>query len=120
MTGIRDYIHVTDLVLGHLAALQKMDQLLPDGGCEIFNLGTGNGCSVLEMVEAFERMTGKHIPVRLAPRRAGDVAELIADVEKAERLLGWTAIRGVDDMCADLWRWQQSNPNGYKMRNDLI
>ncbi len=109
-TGVRDFIHVTDLARGHLAAL---DKLATHPGVVTCNLGTGIGYSVLELVRAFERVTGKAIPFRMAPRRPGDVAEAWADPALARADLGWKAQRGIDDMCADAWRWQMKNPDGY-------
>ena len=109
-TGVRDYIHVVDLALGHLMALQKL-QKSPQ--CLTVNLGTGVGYSVLDMVRAFEQASGKPVPFRIAPRRAGDVASCYADPERARALLGWSAQRGLDRMCADAWHWQSANPNGY-------
>ncbi len=103
-TGVRDYIHVVDLARGHLAALEA---LMRQPGLMTVNLGTGRGYSVLEVVRAFERASGKTIPCRIAPRRAGDVAQCYADPTLAHSLLGWRATRGLDDMCADTWRWQQ-------------
>ena len=111
-TGVRDYIHVVDLAQGHLKALERLQQHTE---CLAINLGTGVGYSVLDMVRAFERASGKSIPYRMAPRRAGDIASCYADPVKALSLLGWRAERGLDDMCADAWRWQSSNPSGYEM-----
>ncbi len=107
-TGVRDYIHVVDLALGHLAALEKSTP-----GVAVYNLGTGRGNSVLEMVAAFERAAGKGIPYRIVERRPGDIAECWADPSRAERELGWKATRGIDEMCLDAWRWQSGNPEGY-------
>jgi len=109
-TGVRDYIHVVDLARGHLAAL---DALRREGRGFTVNLGTGRGISVLEAVHAFERASGRTIPVERVARRAGDVAESYADPALAERLLGWKAVHGLDDMCRDTWRWQSQNPHGY-------
>ena len=109
-TGVRDYIHVVDLALGHLRA---MDKLRNDPGVVAYNLGTGQGYSVLDVVEAFERASGREIPYRIVERRSGDVAISYADPSKAEHELGWTAARGIDEMCAAVWRWQSQNPNGY-------
>ncbi|NOT09436.1 MAG: UDP-glucose 4-epimerase GalE [Gemmatimonadales bacterium] len=109
-TGVRDYIHVTDLVLGHLKALDKLEA---GPGLVTYNLGTGKGSSVLEMIHAFEKAVGRPIPHRLLPRRPGDVAEAWADPALARKELGWQATRGLDQMCADAWRWQTMNPNGY-------
>lgn len=108
-TGVRDYIHVVDLALGHIKAL---DRLLKVKGCEIYNLGTGKGYSVLDVVKAFEKASGIKINYRIAPRRAGDVACCYADATKAKEVLGWQAQYDIDDMCADSWRWQSQNPNG--------
>ena len=110
-TGIRDYIHVVDLALGHLAALQK---LATSSGVVTYNLGTGHGYSVLEVVAAFERGCGIKIPYRIIGRRPGDVATSYADPSKAKNELGWSASRGIDEMCADVWRWQSANPKGYE------
>jgi UDP-glucose 4-epimerase len=109
-TGVRDYIHVTDLAQGHLAAL---DRLASHPGLVTCNLGTGTGYSVLEILHAFERTIGRGIPHRIAPRRPGDVAEAWADPTWARSELGWVAQRGLDEMCADAWRWQTQNPDGY-------
>ena len=108
-TGVRDYIHVVDLALGHIKAL---DRLLKVKGCEVYNLGTGKGYSVLDVVKAFEKASGIKINYRIAPRRAGDVACCYADATKAKEVLGWQAKYDIDDMCADSWRWQSQNPNG--------
>jgi UDP-glucose 4-epimerase len=110
-TGVRDYIHVTDLAEGHVAALRH---LLDAGGRSItVNLGTGQGCSVLGLVRAFEQASGRPIPYDIVARRPGDVAACYADATRAREFLGWQAIRGIDVMCADTWRWQSLNPNGY-------
>lgn len=109
-TGVRDYIHVVDLAQGHLCALDRLDRL-PGWTC--FNLGTGRGYSVLEMVRAFEAASGRRIPYRMAPRRVGDSAEAWADPARAAEVLGWRARRGIDEMCADAWRWQAAHPGGY-------
>jgi len=109
-TGVRDYIHVVDLALGHIAAVQKLAQ---NPGVTAYNLGTGQGYSVLEMVAAFERACGKPIPYQIVGRRPGDIAETYADPSWAQRQLGWSARLGLDEMCADVWRWQSQNPNGY-------
>ena len=108
-TGVRDYIHGVDLALGHIKAL---DRLLKVKGCEVYNLGTGKGYSVLDVVKAFEKASGIKINYRIAPRRAGDVACCYADATKAKEVLGWQAKYDIDDMCADSWRWQSQNPNG--------
>ncbi len=110
-TGVRDYIHVVDLAIGHLRALEK---LTTDPGLVIYNLGTGKGTSVLEMVNAFEKASGKQVPYKITPRRPGDIAACYADPSKAEQELGWTAKRGIEEMCRDAWKWQSENPNGYK------
>lgn len=109
-TGVRDYIHVVDLAVGHIAALKKLDEIK---GAHAYNLGTGRGYSVLEVVQAFERACGRLIPYRFDPRRPGDAAISYADPSKAEQELGWKAERGIDEMCADAWRWQSQNPHGY-------
>lgn len=109
-TGVRDYIHVVDLALGHLAAL---DALARDGGLMTVNLGTGHGYSVLEMVAAFEKASGRPVPYRIVARRPGDIAECYADPALASERLGWVAQRNLEAMCADGWRWQQGNPQGY-------
>lgn len=109
-TGVRDYIHVVDLAEGHVKAVQWV---LNNTGCEEINLGTGNGTSVLELKDAFERASGVNIPFVIDPRRPGDPDEVYADPTKAKELLGWTAKLSVDRMCADSWRWQKNNPNGY-------
>lgn len=109
-TGVRDYIHVTDLSLGHLRAVEKLTE---SPGVVTYNLGTGNGYSVLEVIGAFERASGRSVRYRIAPRRSGDVAECFANAELAERELGWSAERNLDEMCSDIWRWQSSNPDGY-------
>lgn len=110
-TGVRDYIHVVDLALGHLAAL---DYIQDKTGTHIWNLGTGKGYSVLDIVKAFEEATGVSIPYSLAPRRDGDIAECWANADKAARELGWTARRGLSQMMSDSWRWQKNNPQGYR------
>lgn len=113
-TGVRDYIHVTDLAKGHVNALQyAAEQGTPVGFLPI-NLGTGQGSSVLELVTAFSQVTGQDIPYQFTARRAGDIASCYASADKAKQLLGWEAIHTITDMCADTWRWQSMNPNGYK------
>jgi UDP-glucose 4-epimerase len=109
-TCIRDYVHVVDLAAGHVAALQALDSLT---GCQALNLGTGQGYSVLEVIAAAGRAVGHDIPYRIEDRRPGDVPSMYADPKLASRLLGWTATRGLDDMCRDHWAWQKANPNGY-------
>ena len=110
-TGVRDYIHVMDLADGHVAAL---DYLLKQQKSLTVNLGTGRGYSVLDVVQAFERASGRPVPHRVMPRRAGDVAACYADPSLARELLGWTATRDIDAMCADAWRWQSGNPRGFE------
>ncbi len=109
-TGVRDYIHVVDLAKGHVKALKKFDDE-PD--VRIYNLGTGHGYSVLEVVKAFGKACGKEIPYEIKPRRAGDIAACYAEPAKAAEELGWRAEKGIDEMCADTWRWQKNNPEGY-------
>ena len=109
-TGVRDYIHVVDLAKGHVAAIEHMDK----PGVYTYNLGTGVGYSVLDVIHAFERACGKKLPYSIKPRRAGDIAACYADASKAARELGWHAELGLDDMCASLWKWQTKNPKGYK------
>uniref|UniRef100_A0A669CYF2 UDP-glucose 4-epimerase n=1 Tax=Oreochromis niloticus TaxID=8128 RepID=A0A669CYF2_ORENI len=109
-TGVRDYIHVVDLAKGHIAALKKLKE---DCGCKVYNLGTGKGYSVLEMVKAMEKASGKEIPYKIAPRRGGDVASCYADPRLAEKELGWKAQFDLERMCEDLWRWQSMNPTGF-------
>jgi UDP-glucose 4-epimerase len=109
-TGVRDYIHVTDLAAGHLRALERLST---GPGIVTCNLGTGRGYTVLEAIHAFERAAGRPIPYRIGDRRPGDAAECWADVGRAKRDLGWEASRGLDEMCADVWRWQSQNPGGY-------
>lgn len=110
-TGVRDYIHVVDLAMGHVKAL---DALIHLTGSHVYNLGTGNGTSVLELVQAFQQATGQPIPYEISARRPGDVATCFADSSKAERELNWIADRGIVEMCRDSWKWQKENPNGYK------
>ena len=109
-TGVRDYIHVVDLARGHVAAINYMQQ---HKGESVFNLGTGNGYSVLDMVHAFEKVTGKKVPYKIAPRRPGDLATVYASPDKSAELLGWKAEYGLEDMCRDTWAWQSKNPMGY-------
>ncbi|MCI6486499.1 MAG: UDP-glucose 4-epimerase GalE [Clostridiales bacterium] len=109
-TGVRDYIHVVDLARGHVAAINYMQQ---HKGESVFNLGTGNGYSVLDMVHAFEKVTGRKVPYRIAPRRPGDLATVYASPDKSAELLGWKAEYGLEDMCRDTWAWQSKNPMGY-------
>ncbi|MCH3967631.1 MAG: UDP-glucose 4-epimerase GalE [Atopobiaceae bacterium] len=109
-TGVRDYIHVMDLASGHVAALAWMNG---KAGVEIFNLGTGKGSSVLEVIKAFSKACGKDLPYKIEPRRAGDIAENYGNCDKAAREMGWHARYDIDDMCRDSWNWQQKNPDGY-------
>jgi UDP-glucose 4-epimerase len=109
-TGVRDYIHVVDLALGHIKALEK---IIGTSGVEAYNLGTGTGYSVLEIVSAFEKASGKKVPFNIVDRRPGDIGECFANPEKARIVLGWEATRGIDEMCRDSWRWQEQNPTGY-------
>ncbi len=115
-TGVRDYIHVVDLALGHLKTLEALgsSEWECQFGCLTVNLGTGTGYSVLDMVRAFERASGRPIPYKIAPRRPGDIASCYADTKLALNFLGWRAERGLDAMCADAWRWQSVNPKGYQ------
>ena len=110
-TGVRDYIHVVDLAKGHVKAI---NYIFSNPGLDVINLGTGVGYSVLDMVKAFSKACGKEIPYEIKPRRAGDIAMCYADPAKAARVLGWKAEKGLDEMCADSWRWQSQNPNGYE------
>ena len=110
-TGVRDYIHISDLAEGHIKALQKLSE---HPGLVTYNLGTGVGYSVLEIIKSFEKACGKKIPYKIAPRRAGDIDMCYADPLKAKEELGWEAARGIDKMCEDAWRWQVQNPNGYE------
>lgn len=110
-TGVRDYIHVVDLAQGHVSALKKIEEKC---GCKIYNLGTGKGYSVIEMAKAFEKASGKPVPYKIAGRRAGDIASCYADASLAEKELGWTAKLDLARMCEDLWRWQSTNPTGFK------
>ncbi|KDO76555.1 hypothetical protein CISIN_1g026752mg [Citrus sinensis] len=114
-TGVRDYIHVIDLADGHIAALHKLDD--PKIGCEVYNLGTGKGTSVLEMVAAFEKASGKKIPLVKSGRRPGDAEIVYASTGKAERELNWKAKYGIDEMCRDQWNWASKNPYGYESSN---
>lgn len=114
-TCIRDYIHVTDLALAHIKAL---DYVMENTGCEAINVGTGNGYSVLEIFRAFEKACGKELPFEFAPRRPGDIPAMYANADKAAKLLGWKAERGLEKMCEDTWRWQKENPMGYEKEQD--
>lgn len=109
-TGVRDYIHVVDLALGHIKAVEKVEG---EDGLFIYNLGTGVGYSVLDVVKAFEKASGKKIPYVIGPRRDGDIATCYSDPSKALKELGWKAEIGIEEMCEDSWRWQSQNPNGY-------
>ena len=110
-TGVRDYIHVVDLAKGHVRAT---DFALKNTGAEVFNLGTGKGTSVLELVKTFERVNGVAVPYKVTPRRPGDIATCYSDPHKAEAVLQWKTEKTVDDMCRDTWRWQSQNPNGFE------
>ena len=110
-TGVRDYIHVVDLARGHVKAIEGMETL---PGVNIFNLGTGIGYSVLDIVKAFDKACGRELPYVIDPRRPGDVAQCYSDPSKAEKVLGWKAEKNIEDMCRDAWNWQQKNPNGYE------
>jgi len=112
-TGVRDYIHVVDLARGHLNAIEALEAK-PEGHVLIVNLGTGQGYSVLDMVHAFEKASGRSVPYEIVARRAGDIATCYADPALAKELLNWQAEYGVDQMCEDTWRWQSNNPDGYK------
>ena len=109
-TGVRDYIHVVDLAIGHVKALNKIKE---NCGLKIYNLGTGHGYSVLDIVKNFEEANGIKIPYEIGPRRSGDIATCYASADKAKEELGWTAQYGIKEMCADSWNWQKNNPNGY-------
>lgn len=110
-TGVRDYIHVVDLAKGHVKALKKIEE---NAGLKVYNLGTGVGYSVLDIVKNFEKATGVTIPYSIKPRRPGDIAMCYSDASKAKEELGWTAENGIEEMCADSWNWQSHNPNGYE------
>lgn len=110
-TGVRDYIHVVDLAVGHVKALKKIEE---KAGVCIYNLGTGKGYSVLDVVKAYEKACGREIKYEIKPRRPGDIATCYADASKAREELGWEAERGIEEMCADSWRWQSANPDGYR------
>ena len=112
-TGVRDFIHVVDLAQGHVAALARLMDAA-DQRETIVNLGTGRGHSVLEVVKRFEAASGRRVPYEIVARRAGDSAVCYADATRARRLLGWEARRGLEEMCADAWRWQSANPEGYR------
>lgn len=110
-TGVRDYIHVVDLALGHVKSIEKIKE---NPGLKIYNLGTGTGYSVLDIVKNFEAATGVKVPYEIKPRRAGDIATNYADASLAKEELGWVAERGIKEMCEDAWRWQSNNPNGFE------
>ena len=110
-TGVRDYIHVVDLALGHVKAIEKLQE---NPGLKIYNLGTGHGYSVLDIVKNFEAASGVHIPYEIKPRRACDIATCYCDASKAYKEMGWKAERDLKKMCADSWNWQKNNPNGYQ------
>jgi UDP-glucose 4-epimerase len=110
-TGVRDYIHVVDLARGHVNAIRK---LADKEGVSVYNLGTGHGYSVLQVVEAFGKACGHAVPYVIKPRRAGDISTCYCDPAKAERELGWKAQYGIEEMCRDSWNWQSKNPNGYR------
>ena len=109
-TGVRDYIHVVDLAVGHVKAINKIKE---NPGVKVYNLGTGNGYSVLDVIKAFSKACGKDLPYEIKERRAGDIATCYADAKLAKEELGWEAQYGIDEMCQDSWRWQSNNPNGY-------
>lgn len=110
-TGVRDYIHVVDLAIGHVKSIEKLKE---NPGLKIYNLGTGTGYSVLDIVKNFEEATGVSVPYEIKPRRAGDIATNYADASLAKKELGWVAVRGIKEMCEDAWRWQSQNPNGFE------
>jgi UDP-glucose 4-epimerase len=112
-TGVRDYIHVSDLARGHLEAVRWLDSDVSTPCCAAINLGTGEGYSVLDVVSTFEQVSGRHIPYDIVARRAGDVAVSFADVSLAKSLLNWQAEKDLEDMVRDAWRWQQQNPEGF-------
>ncbi|MBQ6395176.1 MAG: GDP-mannose 4,6-dehydratase, partial [Atopobiaceae bacterium] len=109
-TGVRDYIHVVDLAKGHVCAIKK---LMDSAGVKIYNLGTGTGYSVFDIIHAYERACGHELPFVMDPPRTGDISASWADPTKAERVLGWKATRGLDEMCRDSWNWQSNNPEGF-------
>lgn len=116
-TGVRDYIHVVDLAIGHVKALER---LLTTSGIDAYNLGTGKGYSVLEVLSAYERAAGKTIPYTVVEKRPGDVAVCYADTSKAKEKLNWEAVKGIDEMCEDSWRWQNHNPFGYEKQSKIL
>lgn len=116
-TGVRDYIHVVDLALGHLAAMRKLDdwpEMFESDGCLVYNLGTGKGYSVFDMIKCMSKASGRDIKYKVTARRPGDVANVYADPSKAANELGWVAKRSLQQMCEDLWRWQSQNPKGFR------
>jgi UDP-glucose 4-epimerase len=115
-SGVRDYIHVVDLAQGHVKAIEKVISV---NGVVAYNLGTGKGYSVLEMITAFEKTSGLKIPYQIVDRRLGDVAICYADPRTAKEELGWEATRWIDEMCQDSWRWQKNNPNGYRSKVEI-
>ncbi|MDR6998847.1 UDP-glucose 4-epimerase GalE [Neobacillus niacini] len=116
-TGVRDFIHVVDLVRGHLKALQYLEN---NEGIETFNLGTGTGYSVLDLINTFQSVTSQKIPYQFVERRAGDIGICFANPEKADKVLGWKAEKNLEEMCRDTWNWQRNNPNGYETSNDIL
>ncbi|WP_394184123.1 UDP-glucose 4-epimerase GalE [Metabacillus halosaccharovorans] len=114
-TGVRDYIHVVDLAAGHLKALERV---MASSGVSAYNLGTGTGYSVMDMIHAFEKVTGRPIPYQIIDRRPGDIGISYADPFKAEKELNWTAYKGLEEMCSDSWRWQSMNPDGYEVEDN--
>ncbi|TXK82515.1 UDP-glucose 4-epimerase GalE [Paenibacillus sp. N3.4] len=116
-TGVRDYIHVVDLARGHLKALEKV---VSSKGIEAYNLGTGRGYSVMEMIASFEKVTGQRISYRITDRRPGDIGVCYSDPSKAERELGWVALKGIEEMCRDAWHWQSNNPQGYQKEKPIL
>lgn len=119
-TGVRDYIHIVDLAQGHLAALDKLSSTSEKRGYDVYNLGTGVGYSVLDMVTNFSKASGCDVPYVIVARRPGDIATCYASTSKAESELNWKANLGLKDMCEDTWRWQKNNPNGFSaLKSDL-
>lgn len=116
-TGVRDYIHVVDLAKGHVKALEKIST---STGVQTYNLGTGKGYSVLDLVKAFEKASWIEIPYKIMPRRSGDIATCYADTTKAKNELGWVAEKGMEEMCSDSWKWQKNNPNGFVAQRELV
>lgn len=115
-TGVRDYLHVMDLAEGHLSAIEYMEK--KETGLFTFNLGTGNGCSVIDMVKAMEKACGHEIKYKIGPRRSGDIATCYADAALAEKEMNWKGSRTLDEMCADLWCWQEKNPQGFETQGE--